>query len=74
MIKKSDEKNPKSCILLKRPKIALLGEKKFPLRTPPPIGQKSLEKGETEDTPHLYIPPRGVGGCLESIKIFRDFW
>ena len=38
------------------------------------IGQKSLKKGETEDTPHLYIPPRGVGGCLENIKIFGDFW
>ena len=29
---------------------------------PPSIGLISLENVETEDTPHLYIPPRGVGG------------
>ena len=34
------------------------------------IGQKSLEKGETEDTPHLYIPPGGWGVSGE----YKDFW
>ena len=37
------------------------------------IGQKSLKKDETEDTPHLYIPPGGWGVSGE-YKDFSGFW
>ena len=45
MRKKSDEKNPKSCILLKRPKIAFLGEKIFPIKKPPLYSPRSEYRG-----------------------------
>ena len=57
---KSGEKNPKSCTLLKRPKITFLGEWK--------IYKKSTFLPSLRD---LYIPPRGVGGVSGE---YVDFW
>ena len=37
MRKKSDEKNPKFWTLLKRPKMAFLGEQNFTIKNTPPI-------------------------------------
>ena len=45
MRKKSDEKKSKSCTLLKRPKIAFLGEQKSATKKAPPSNSPDLFGG-----------------------------